>query len=161
MSNFTVTFVSVDVPSSATTGQAILPTVVVKNTSSTTPCAVAVAWDDDVTDTLPFESVTIVGPNDNLHISQQTIYPSARTMPSNSVNWRLNLLKINDDGISWSESGVYRDIVITNASSDDNGIPSDGSDDTTSFWDKYKLWILGGGALALIFSGTFFYMKRR
>ncbi len=143
MAAFTGKFVSVGTPTQATPGEEIMPEIVVGNTSSTVPCAVGVAWEGDDIDELPGESFTIVG-IEGFRVNQ-TIYPRVRTMSeSGDAHWKLNLLKINDDGVSWSKSGVSRDITIKNT----GGSGDDYGDEDESFMSKYGKWFGIGAVVA-------------
>ena len=173
-----VSIVSVSIASTLAPGDDIYPAVSVRNTG-TTAVSVGVAWnDDDLTDFSEHASDSFTMLGTGAHASETLYPPMIKQMPaSGNFSGVLNLLKINDDGITWSKSGISKTISITNSGGTAapppvpptcpsgqywNGTECVDEEQQQSFWQKYKKWIIGGvGVLAIlaVAGGAMYMMK--
>lgn len=165
-----VIIVSCGAPTSATTDTEICPPVVVSNQDTANAIAVGVAWEGDPIGCgdLEYASFTILGPAGGgaLH-SQETLYPNVKVMPSGPLSTKINVLKINADGCSWSKSGVSKSVSIANSDADggdgETDCPKGSTRDTVTglcVEDKKKtsiwIWVAGGvAALAVLGGGAY------
>jgi len=141
--------ITLDVPDTANTGDDICPGVLLGNNDNEA-VAVGLSWSDEEGPSA-IEGITILGAADSGNHETETLHPTVRVMPGDSVTWGVSTWRINEDGITWTKVET-RMFTIQNLAAGGGGGGGEEEEDTGGLSTTTKLLLGGLAAVGVLLS---------